>query len=103
MQSYSPVQYVYREVINEQIEKRADGKIFYFDNDDKVESTEGRLCALEDVAGKGMYITLDTGVQIRIDRIITLFGKPGAAFDEYDSFANQCLACTGGYDIDKLD
>jgi hypothetical protein len=103
MQSYSPVQYVYREIITEQMEKNSDGKIFYFDNDDKVESTEGKVRALEDVTGKGMYITLDTGAQIRIDRIITLFGKPGAAFDEYDSFANQCLACTGGYDIDKLD
>ncbi len=43
-----------------------------------------------------MFITLDSGAQIRIDRIITLFGKPGAAFDEYDAFANQCLSCTAG-------
>ena len=55
---------------------------------------------MEEVNGKGIFITLDTGSAIRIDRIITLYGKPGAAFDEYDAFANQCLSCTGGYDLD---
>ena len=98
MQSYSPVQYVYREVIAEQIEKHTEGKVFYFDDEGKVESTEGTVLELQDVANQGMFIHLNTGVQIRIDRIITLFGKPGAAFDEYDSYANQCLSCTGGYD-----
>ena len=102
MQSYSPVQYIYREIIAEQIEKHENGKVFYFDDQDKVESVEGEVTKLEDVDQKGMFITLNTGVQIRIDRIITLFGKPGAAFDEYDSYANQCLSCTGGYDMDKL-
>jgi hypothetical protein len=46
-----------------------------------------------------MYLNVSPEKQIRIDRIITLFGKPGAAYDEYDSFANQCLACTGGYPL----
>lgn len=38
---------------------------------------------------------LDNNEHIRIDRIITLFGKPGAAYDEYDAFANACLNCAG--------
>lgn len=97
--SYVPVDYVYREVIQEQIERKARGKIFFFDQDQTVNSLEGQVVALEEITGQGLFITLDGGERLRIDRIITLFGKPGAAFDEYDSFANQCLSCTGGYPL----
>lgn len=58
--------------------------------------TAGRIVAFEERPDTGIYITLDTGSAIRIDRIITLYGKPGAAFDEYDRFANECLSCTAG-------
>ena len=97
--SYTPVPYECRELIQEQLAKNAAGKIFFFDETNVVDSVEGKLTSLEEVAGDGLYITLDSGIKIRIDRIITLFGKPGAAYDEYDAFANQCLACTGGYDL----
>jgi hypothetical protein len=97
--SYSPVQYVYREIIEEEIEKQTEGKVFYFDNSNQVNSFEGKLIQMEDIAGKGLFITMEPEEKIRIDRIITLFGKPGAAFDEYDSYGNQCLSCTGGYDL----
>ena len=97
--SYTPVQYVYREIIEEEIEKRTTGKIFYFNSDQVVDSIEGRVVKMEDINGKGVFITLDPEARLQIDRIITLFGKPGAAFDEYDAYANQCLSCTGGYDL----
>ena len=97
--SYTPVQYVYREIIAEEIAKHTRGKIFYFEADQKVESTEGCVTEIQDIKGKGIFILLDRGEMIRIDRIITLFGKPGAAYDEYADYANQCLSCTGGYEI----
>lgn len=97
--SYSPVQYVYREIVEEEITKHTRGKIFYFNDDKVVDSCEGQIVALVEIEGKGMFIVLDPERQIRMDRIITIFGKPGAAFDEYDDFANQCLSCTGGYDL----
>jgi hypothetical protein len=97
--SYSPVQYVYREIIEEEIEKQTEGKVFYFDNPNQVNSFEGKVITMEDIAGEGLFITMEPEKKIRIDRIITLFGKPGAAFDEYDSYGNQCLSCTGGYDL----
>ncbi len=97
--SYSPVQYVYKEVIEEELAKHTQGKIFYFNDDQVVDSCEGQLVALVESEGRGMFIVLNPEHQIRIDRIITLFGKPGAAYDEYDNFANQCLSCTGGYDL----
>lgn len=94
--SFSPVPYDFRETIEDAISRKSSGKIFFWIEDQKVGEQAGTVQRLEDIPGKGMFITLDSGAQIRIDRIITLFGKPGAAFEEYDSFANQCLACTAG-------
>lgn len=96
---YSPVAYEYREVIQEEIEKQKVGKVFFFDEDDAVKDVEGKVIKLAEVPGEGDFIFLEPDGRVRIDRIITLFGKPGAAFDEYDYFANRCLACTGGYDL----
>jgi hypothetical protein len=97
--SYSPVQYEYREIIQEEIINGRAGKVFFFDDNDQVDSWEGVVVKLEEIPQLGMFITMAPDKKIRIDRIITVFGKPGAAFDEYDSFANQCLSCTGGYDL----
>ena len=97
--SYSPVQYIYRETIEVEITKHTQGKIFFFNNEQVVDSYEGQIVSLMEISGEGMFITLNPGYQIRIDRIITVFGKPGPAFEEYDNFANQCLSCTGGYDL----
>ena len=72
------------------------GKIFFWSEDKQLDDVFGQVVKLEDIPGKGMFITLDSGVQVRIDRIITLYGRPGAAYEEYDSFANQCLSCTAG-------
>lgn len=53
----------------------------------------------EEIKNKGIFLTVHPEVNIRIDRIITLFGKPGAAYDEYNAYANECLSCTGGYEL----
>jgi hypothetical protein len=98
--SYLPVQYVYREIIEEQTQKGTTGKVFYFLPDNTVECAEGKIVKLAEVQGEGEFITLYPEADIRIDRIITLFGKPGPAYDEYDAYANECLSCTGGYDLD---
>jgi hypothetical protein len=98
--SYTPVQYVHKEVIEEEITKQTSGKIFFFLKDSVVESAEGRIIKMVEIAGEGVFITMDPEVSIRIDRIITVFGKPAAAYEEYDAYANACLSCTGGYDLD---
>ena len=98
--SYTPVQYVYREIIGEEIAKKTNGKVFYFDSDNLVCCAEGHVMGIEEVNGQGIFITMDPKQLIRIDRIITLFGKPGAAYDEYEAYGNVCLDCTGGYPLD---
>lgn len=94
--SYTPVQYVYREMIEEEILKQRTGKIFFFNKDGKVDEVQGLITSLSEVAGKGLFITMQSGEQVRIDRIITLFGQPGAAYTEYDAFANACMECDYG-------
>ena len=97
--SFTPVSYDFREVIAEQIDKKAAGRIFFFNDNDEVDSIDGTVTELADISQRGMFLRVTPDKEIRIDRIITLFGKPGAAYDEYDNFSNQCLACTGGYPL----
>lgn len=95
--SYSPVSWDYREVIQEEMDKKTTGKIFFFCQEGICED-QGVVTELVDLVGEGMFIILDNGNKIRIDRIITLFGKPGAAYDEYDAYGNTCMECHGGDD-----
>jgi hypothetical protein len=95
--SYLPVSWEYKEVIEEQIAGKNSGKIFYF-SDGNVADAEGRVLRMDEIAGQGVFIIMEDGKDIRIDRIITLYGKPGAAYDEYDAYANACLSCKGGYE-----
>lgn len=98
--SYLPVQWVYREVAAEQIARGASGKIFYF--------SDGQVCEISDTVlslkdePEGVFLYLQGGASIRLDRVITLFGKPGAAYDEYDAFANACMDCNGGYSQEEI-
>ena len=94
--SYLPVAWEYREVIEEEIQKKTAGKIFYFCHDEGICEAKGSIMLMKEEKNEGLYIVLDTEAKIRIDRIITLFGKPGAAYDEYDAYANACMDCTGG-------
>lgn len=94
--TYTPVPYEYRESIEEQIAKATTGKIFFWSPDNKVDEAVGRVVRMEEVSGSGIYAVLEPAARVRIDRIITLFGKPGAAYDEYDAYANACMACTAG-------
>lgn len=73
------------------------GKIFYFNSEAKLDCVEGLILnIIENTEGK--FISVVPAGIVRVDRIITLYGKPFAAYDEYDSFANACLDCKGGYD-----
>jgi len=99
--SYLPVAWEYREIIEEQIMTSGTGKIFFFCQEGMCEQS-GRITEMKEFPGEGIFIIIDNGSRVRIDRIITLFGKPGAAFDEYDAYSNACMDCTGGYEREDL-
>ncbi len=96
--TYLPVAWEYRETVEEEIKKARRGKIFFFNHDQQVDEALGQVVKLEENKSEGVFILLDTGIKIRLDRIITLFGKVGAAYDEYDAYANACMDCMGGYE-----
>jgi hypothetical protein len=96
--TYSPIPYTFREMIQEATDQNRKGKIFFFNAEDKFDDVEGEVSGVKDEAGQGMFILI-SGKEIRADRIITLFGRPGPAFDEYDAYGNACMDCTGGYPL----
>ncbi|MEJ1239881.1 hypothetical protein WBG78_17210 [Chryseolinea sp. T2] len=96
MESYTPVSYEFRDVLQDQIQKGTNGKVFFWNKDEQVDECIGKIEHVDDRGGNGLFAVFGNGDSIRIDRIITLFGKPGPGYDAYDAFANQCLACTAG-------
>lgn len=98
---YLPVPWEYREIVEERIGEGTTGKIIYFCQEGLCERS-GAIVEMKDLPGEGIYLFLDNGDRIRLDRIITLYGKPGAAYDEYNAYADACMDCTGGYDKEEL-
>lgn len=97
MESFTPVSYTYYEVIEEAKIKGLNGVIHYFEEGTQIESGTGKIKEVLKEK-EGDFLLLDTDMKIRLDKIITIFGKPGPAYDLYDSYANACMDCMGGMD-----
>jgi hypothetical protein len=86
---------------SEQFEKTIFGNnpmnIHYFEKGTEVKTVNG-LAKKVVSEKKGKFIVFENGQRIRFDRIIVFNGKPGPAYDEYDSYALACLDCMGGMD-----
>ena len=100
--SYLPIAWEYRESIQEAIDLKKQGKIFFFNANHQVDEAQGQSLKIETDAKDGDFLLISSGERIRVDRIITLYGKVGAAYDEYNAFADACMDCLGGYDKDEI-
>lgn len=89
---FTPVDFVYREAVEEAILRKQHGRIFYFDDAERLESADGIIVKMEEES-IGWLIELNTNQRIKLHRIITLFGKPGPAYDEYDAYSIRCGEC----------
>ena len=90
--SYTPIYPDYYEIFS--IEQEKDySKVFYFGEGTNVEEAKGKINGLINWGNHGEFLIFDSGDEVRIDRIITVNGKPGPAYDEYDAFALACLNC----------
>ncbi|MCC5931973.1 MAG: hypothetical protein JJU28_22200 [Cyclobacteriaceae bacterium] len=96
---YLPVSFDFREILEEQKNSGNNGLIHYFKGTKEIESARGAILDINKNE-TGEFLNLDSGDSIRLDKIITLFGKPGPAYDTYDAFANACFSCMGGMDDD---
>ncbi|HYG39817.1 MAG TPA: hypothetical protein VD908_14420 [Cytophagales bacterium] len=97
MDSFTPIDYVYYEILDEAKSKKLDGVIHFFQDGNQIESEKGTVKEILKEK-EGDFLLLDSNAKIRLDKIITIFGKPGPAYDYYDSFANACMDCMGGMD-----
>lgn len=90
--SYLPVSWDFREVLDEVMAKEISGAIHYFTREPMIEKASGRIDRLQKEES-GEYLLTDSGEKVRLDKIITLFGRPGPAFDDYESYGNACMNC----------
>ena len=97
METFNPIPYEYYEILTEAREQGKSGKIHYFDADEQVEEANGKIIDWKG-STDGEYLNLDSGQSVRLDRIITIYGRPGPSYDRYDAYANACLDCMGGMD-----
>lgn len=94
---FTPVHPVYYEVFSEEQDKSF-CKVYYFGIGTNVEEAKGKITKLVKKGSIEEYLVFDTGDEVRIDRIISLNGKPGPAYDEYDAYSLACLDCNVGGD-----
>ena len=86
---------VYDEIF-EREQQREFSKVIYFGNGIELEEASGKITRLLKNEIHEEYLCFDSGAEVRIDRIISINGIPGPAFDEYDRLALACLDCNVG-------
>ena len=95
---YAPVDPDYLERIEQVISEKNEVTIHFFEKENTLKKVTGKIKELYTSQSHEEFLVLEDGVKIRVDRIIVFNGKPGPAYDEYDSYALACLDCMGGMD-----
>jgi hypothetical protein len=95
--SYMPIDPDFYDIIEELAEKLSLFRVFFFMPDQTLGEANGEYNRISKDAD-GEYMLLKDENPVRIDRIITVNGKPGPAYDEYIAYADACLSCQAGYD-----
>lgn len=88
--SYLPVPWEFREMLDDAIAAHKDGVIYYFTVEPELEKAEGTIIRVEEAEG-GEYLFTSKGHKVRLDKVVTLYGRPGPSYHIYDSYANACL------------
>ena len=95
---YLPVNPDYLESFEQAINEKKTMKVVYFGEENSINDTKGRPVKIVSTPNHAEFLMLEDDLKIRLDRIIVFDGKPGPAYDEYDSYALACLDCMGGMD-----
>lgn len=90
--NFIPIHTEYYDMFSKEQEKEF-SKVFYFGTGSDVEEVKGKITGLVKTDAFEEYLAFDSGDKVRVDRIITVNGKPGPAYDEYDAYALACLNC----------
>ncbi len=95
---YMPVNPDFYDIINSERPKDKESVVHFFVQGHDVSDIKGKIKELITTPSREEYLVLGNGKKARLDRIIVLNGRPGPAYDEYDSYALACLDCMGGMD-----
>lgn len=90
MSSYLPVSPDFIELVNE-IPKNKEIKVFFFRGEELDDIHGSFLGVTSDIDGE--FILLEGNQKLRLDRIITVDGKPGPSFPEWEAYGNSCMDC----------
>jgi hypothetical protein len=88
---YMPVDPDFLDVLEKERQNSRRLKVFYFVGLETIDSVTGTIERIHE-SGEGSFCSID-GKYVYLDRIITLNGRPGPAYDAYDAFSNACLRC----------
>ena len=91
--NYTPVNPGYFDIMEKEIAKNKLSKVFFFEAQNVLEEEKAGLEEIISVNNFEKFLLMENGKRIRIDRIITINGIPGPAYDEYDRYALACLDC----------
>jgi hypothetical protein len=92
---YLPVDPDYIDELVRWSQLRESVKVFYFSGPESIRDVTGIFGGVIR-KDRDDYCVIG-GSEIRLDKIITMAGKPGPAYDTYDAFSNACLDCNLGY------
>ena len=95
---YFPVDHDYYDMILHEMSEKDEAVIHYFGEDITLLEARGKIAGIITDEHNEDYVDMVKAGKVRIDRIIVVNGKPGPAYDEYDSYALACLDCMGGMD-----
>lgn len=80
------------ETIEKCMAEKRRGKVHFFDQSGQLNTSEGMLISIDE-SHDGVFLSIAGDQPVRVDKIITLIGKPGPAYEAYDRYANACLTC----------
>lgn len=89
---FTPVYPRYYEIFAEAQEKIS-SRVIYFEQGVEIQEEKGKITEIVKNEQNEEYLLFDSGARVRIDRIISINGIPGPAFEEYDRYGMACLDC----------
>lgn len=89
---FNPVYPHFYEIFSK-AQQAAQSRAIYFSSDIDLEEAKGKITGITTNSLNEEYLCFDSGANVRIDRIISINGIPGPAYDEYDNLSMACMAC----------
>ena len=95
---YIPIDPDYVEIFEQEMSK-GEAKVIYFEfsNEPELEESRGVITKIDTIKNEEKHFFMENGDKVRLDRVVVINGKPGPAYDEYDSYALAPLTCQAGY------